>query len=141
MDAELMMLVSTAATTVVGALATDAWEQAKRAVGALWGRVHPERAETVEAELAEVRSGVLAAREAGDERAELDLVAEWQGRLGRLLTAEPGLAEELRTVIDDLNRALPEAERTAISRIQMHATASGNAQVNQAGRDQHIRHG
>jgi hypothetical protein len=52
MDPELILAV---VTTVVKLLATVSWEQAKTVVGGLWLRVHPERAETVQAELAETR--------------------------------------------------------------------------------------
>jgi hypothetical protein len=59
-DPELTALTSTAATAVVKLLATAAWEQATSAVGRLWHRVHPERVEMVQAELAEGRTEVLA---------------------------------------------------------------------------------
>ncbi|WP_423834872.1 hypothetical protein [Streptomyces manipurensis] len=62
MDAELVALTSSAATTVVGLLATDAWEQTKLAVARLWGLSRPEQAETVEAELVETRAELLAFR-------------------------------------------------------------------------------
>ncbi|MGH3688008.1 MAG: hypothetical protein ACRDSM_23780, partial [Pseudonocardiaceae bacterium] len=62
MDPELTALTAMAATTVVQLLATTAWEQAKNAVGELWRRVHPDRAETVQAELEETRLELLTAR-------------------------------------------------------------------------------
>jgi hypothetical protein len=77
-DPELAVLTSTAATTVVQLLATAAWEQAKSAVVGLWRRVHPERAEMVQAELEDSRAEVLAARQVGDEQIEQALVGEWQ---------------------------------------------------------------
>jgi hypothetical protein len=80
-EPELAALTSTAAATVVKLLATAAWERATSAVGGLWRRVHPERAETVQAELEDSRAEVLAARRAGDEQVEQALVGEWQGRL------------------------------------------------------------
>lgn len=43
MDAELVALTSSAATTVVGLLATDAWEQTKLAVARLGGSAVPSR--------------------------------------------------------------------------------------------------
>ena len=94
-------MASTAATTIVGLLASDGWEQAKKAVGSLWRRVHPERAEMVGAEmvgaeLLETREQVLAARQEGDEHAEQELVGEWHSRLRRLLVADPQLADDLK---------------------------------------------
>jgi hypothetical protein len=78
MDTELSALASTAATTVVQLMTTAGWKQAKSAIGGLWRRVHPERVETVQAELEDSRTEVLAARLVGNEEIEQALVGEWQ---------------------------------------------------------------
>ncbi|MFE0389813.1 hypothetical protein ACFW1F_38015 [Streptomyces bungoensis] len=140
MEAELAALVRLAASTVVGAMATAGWESAQRAVGELWRRVHPERADTVVAELGEARADVLAAREQGDERAERELVVAWQARLRRLLAADPELAPELRRITDELlpltGEAGPPADGTRLT-----ANASGRSRVTMAGRDINITKG
>ena len=59
MDPELSALAATAAATLVGLLTTDAWERVKGGLGALWRRAHPERAGTIEAEIAESRDELL----------------------------------------------------------------------------------
>ncbi|MGH3887532.1 MAG: hypothetical protein ACRDSZ_13355 [Pseudonocardiaceae bacterium] len=141
MDPELTALTSTAATTVVQLLATAAWEQAASAVGRLWQRVHPKRAETVQAELEESRTEVLAARQAGDEQVEQALVGEWHGRLRRLLAADPQLADELRRVVAELRSVLADAEPAQGATITMQATTFGSSRVHQAGRDLHITTG
>lgn len=141
MDPELAALTSTAATTVVKLLATAAWERATDAVGGLWRRVHPERAETVQAELEDSRVEVLAARRVGDEQAEQALVGEWQGRLRRLVAADPPLVDELRRVVTELRSALADAEAPQGTTITMQATTFGTSRVNQAGRDLHITTG
>ncbi|MET9250277.1 hypothetical protein [Nonomuraea sp. NPDC003709] len=41
-------LVLAAATAVVTALSTEGWRQARKAVVALWRRVHPERVPAIE---------------------------------------------------------------------------------------------
>ena len=138
MDPELTALTSTAATTVVRLLATTAWEQAKSAIGGLWLRTHPERAETVQAELEDSRTEVLAARQAGDEQVEHALVGEWQGRLRRLVAADPQLADDLRRVVAQLHSALVDADSRKGDTITMRATTFGNSRVNQAGRDLHV---
>ncbi|MGH3915085.1 MAG: hypothetical protein ACRDTC_17010 [Pseudonocardiaceae bacterium] len=127
-------LTSTAATTVVQLLATAAWEQAKSAVGGLWRRVYPERAETVEAELAENRVEILSARQAGDERAAQILVEEWRGRLRRLMAADPQLVDELRRVVAQLLLLLADALPQPTT-ITMQATAFDDSRVYQAGHD------
>ncbi|MGC5343356.1 hypothetical protein ACPXCE_06720 [Streptomyces sp. DT24] len=138
MDPELSILAATAATTVVEALTSAAWEQTQAAIGALWHRVHPDRARTVEAELAETRTDALAALLGGDERAHDALVGEWQGRLRRLLAADPELADELRRLVDALRNSLPRETGAGSPRIDLRARASGHAQVNQAGGSIHI---
>ena len=141
MDPELTALTSTAATTVVQLLATAAWEQAKSAVGELWRKAHPDRAETVQAELEESRTEVLAARQVGDEQVEQALVSEWHGRLRRLVAADLQLADELRRVVAELSSALAYADSPQGATITMQATTFGKSRVNQAGRDLHVTTG
>jgi hypothetical protein len=74
-DPELAELTATAATALVRQLATDSWEGARSAVATLWRRARPGHADAGADELADSRAEVLAAREAGDEQAEDELVA------------------------------------------------------------------
>ena len=141
MDPELTALTSTAAATVVKLLATAAWERATSAVGGLWRRVHPERAQTVQAELEDSRAEVLAAREVGDEQVEQILVGEWQGRLRRLVVADPQLVDELRWMVAELRAVLADADPPQHITISMQATTFDTSRVNQAGRDLHITTG
>lgn len=129
MDAELATLAGTAGTTIVAALVTDTWEKTRTALGALWRRVHPKRAEAVEAELVEARAELLAARAAGDNQVEQELVAEWQSRLRRLLAADPAVAGELRRILGDLAPTLP-AGQVWTGEANVRATASGHGTNN-----------
>ncbi|MDH6128249.1 hypothetical protein [Kitasatospora sp. GP82] len=142
MEPELTTLATTAANAVVRLLATESWELARRTIGRLWQRVHPERAETVTAELDDARAELLAARHDGDEqtvRTEQALVDDWCRRLTRLAHAGgPELVDELRRMIDELGPQTPEPDGTGSGDIRMRATASGHGRVYQAGRDQHI---
>ncbi|WP_422733080.1 hypothetical protein ACN26Y_18005 [Micromonospora sp. WMMD558] len=134
MDAELLALANTAGATVVTLLATDAWETAKSAVGSLWQRVHPERAEAVQAELVEARAEVVAARAAGHDEVEPELVREWQRRLRRLLAADPSVAAELLRLLDEeLTQALPVTGQAWTGDVAMRAEASGHGRVYQVG--------
>lgn len=132
-DAELVELAGTAGTTIVTLLATDAWEKTKAAVAGLWGRVHPQRAETVAAELVEARGELLAAQASGDTDTEQALVGEWQSRIRRLLAADPAVAGELRQLLGELAPAQPAGTQVWTGTVTMTTTASGNAQVNQLG--------
>ena len=134
MELELAALAHLAASTVVGGMATAGWESAQRAMGELWRRVHPERADTVEAELGEARAEVLVARRNGDERVERELVGEWQARLRRLLAANPEMMPELQRLIDELRPTAREAEPRAGS-VNLSANASGHSRITMSGRD------
>jgi hypothetical protein len=134
MDAEITAVASTAATTVVKLLATAGWEQVKAAVAGLWRRAHPERVETVRAELAQSRTGVLAARQAGDEQVEVKLAGEWSGRLRRLVATDPALADEP----PQLSVVLADVDPVWGATITLRAAAFGSGRVHQAGRDLHI---
>ncbi|WP_318308765.1 hypothetical protein [Streptomyces californicus] len=126
-------LVMAAGTALVGAMATDTWQQARSSAVALWRRVHPQRVQAIEEELADVRVEVLAAREAGDSEAEAGLAADWQRRLLRLLRDDPSLADELRRLLDEeLTPLLPSAEANRIGSVEMKARASGRARIYQA---------
>ncbi|MFI0483486.1 hypothetical protein [Actinomadura sp. 9N215] len=132
-------LVMAAGTALVTAIATDGWQQARAGAAALWRRVQPERAAVIEAELEEVRGEVLAARQAGDRQAEEHLADEWRRRLARLVAADPAAGAEIQEVLDQVWKPLlTEEEQARVQHITMHATASGDARVYQAGRDQHI---
>lgn len=122
-----------AATALIGAMATDAWQKARSAVLALWRRVHPDQVATLEAQLGEARSDVLA----GDARVAGDLASEWKRKLLHLLENDPSLADELQRVLDEqLTPLLPSTEQRV--NIAMTATATGQGRVIQAGRDVRI---
>lgn len=137
-DPELAALTAAAATTLVQRLTTEGWEQAKTAVGALWRQVHPERVDTVEAELVEARTTVLAARQAGDDQAEQDLTGEWHSRFRRLVAADPTAVDGLRRLIEELRFSMPGGGDTQIGRVDMRGHAAGHGRINMAARDIHI---
>ncbi|MFH0245293.1 hypothetical protein ACGRHY_23395 [Streptomyces sp. HK10] len=137
MDPEIAALAGSAGTTVLTLMVTDAWERARDGVVSLWRRVHPDRADAVGAELEATRSDLLAAAEAGDVRPREELHSEWQGRIRRLLAADPRIAEDLRRLLEEIGPADGQ-EPAPAARIRMQARASGHGRVYQAGRDQHI---
>ncbi|MET7684678.1 hypothetical protein [Streptomyces sp. NPDC005423] len=134
MEAELTALAKLAASTLVSTMATSGWEGARRAMGELWRRVHPERADTVVAELDEAHAEMVVARRNGDERAEGDLVGEWQARLRRFLVANPQLMPELQRLIDEL-RPTVRGEEPHADTVTLTANASGRSRITMSGRD------
>jgi len=135
LEPEIAALASTAGTTVVTLMATDAWQRTREGIAALWQRVLPERVDTVTAELDATREDLAAAQSDGDEEVVHELQAEWQGRIRRLLVSRPEVAEELRLLLDELGGGRDSATGTTITQ---HATASGQSRIYQAGRDQRI---
>ncbi|TCO53664.1 hypothetical protein [Actinocrispum wychmicini] len=138
MDPEWSTLAETAASALVKRLATDGWEKVVAAVGALWRRVHPDRADTVRAEAAETRENLVAARGTGGESVEEDLVGEWRSRLRRLVAADPGVVDELRHLVAEWSPAENRGGYTEIGQLTMRANASGHSRVTMAGRDAHV---
>ncbi|MFG2842627.1 hypothetical protein ACGF12_05555 [Kitasatospora sp. NPDC048296] len=136
MDQELTSLAGVAAAAVVQQLTTSAWERIRSAIGELWRRRHPERAETVLAELGEAREEVAEARRAGDGQAEQEVVDLWGARLRRLLAADPGAAEQLRSLVEELTGS--SAPAAAQPSVNFQAHASGRARINQAVGDIHV---
>ncbi len=137
MDPEVTLLAQSAGTTLVALMATDAWHHVRDGITQLWRRTRPERAETVAAELEAGREDVLAATAADDQETLDELRLQWQGLVRRLLVARPAAVEELRALLDQLDPG-GSAARQITQQITQHATASGQARVYQAGRDQHI---
>ena len=87
-------------TALVGAIATDAWQQAHEAVVSLWHRMRPLREnDGIGAVLDELQEQVLVARRDGDADTERALEGVWQLRLQQQqqqqqqqLRADPALA-------------------------------------------------
>ena len=129
-------VVAAFGTALVGAIATDAWQQVHKAVTGLWRRVHPRREEDdgIGAELDELRDQVLAARRDGDAGTERALEGAWQVRLAQLLRADPALAAELRRVLDQvLTPALTPAEQARVGTIIMTGSSHDSSTFTQIG--------
>ncbi|MEN8653385.1 hypothetical protein ABCR94_22990 [Streptomyces sp. 21So2-11] len=103
MEAELVALATAGATALVQQMVTDSWSHARGRVAAFFSRGGAAvDEETVEGELEVSRGELAAAREAGDEQAVSDVEAEWRTRLRRALQADPALAEDLRSLLEEL---------------------------------------
>lgn len=124
-------------TALVGAMATDVWQQARASVVALWRRVHPQQADTVEADLEGLRGQILDARQAGRAEIEQALTGVWQGRLQQLLLDDPAVAPELQRVLDDtLTPVLTPAEQARIGTLIMMGSSHGSSTFNQVAGNQ-----
>lgn len=135
MDAETASLAAAAATALVAAMTTDAWNSVKESLVALWHRAHPGRAGTIGEELEEARG--IAEYAGPSDQAIQGLISEWQSRLARLLENNPSLAGELGSLLSRW-QGQDSREVPAVSEVHIEARAKDNSRVNIAGRDMHI---
>jgi hypothetical protein len=128
-------VVAAFGTALVGAIATDVWQQVREAVTGLWRRVHPQQEDGgIGAELDELREQVLVARGGGDADTERALEGAWHVRLQQLLRADPDLAVELQRVLDQvLTPALTPAEQARVGTIIMTGSSHDSSTFTQIG--------
>ena len=120
---------------LVGAIATDTWQQAREAVTNLWRRAHPRQtADSIGTELDELREEILLARRDGDTDTESAQEGAWQVRLQQLLRADPAVSPELQRVLDQvLIPALTPAEQTRVGAIIMTGSSHDSSTFTQIG--------
>ncbi|WP_299537759.1 hypothetical protein [uncultured Streptomyces sp.] len=103
MEAELAALAASGATALVGHMVEESWTQARGRVARFFARrggAEP----PLEGELDESREDLLAARDAEDVEAAADVEAQWRARMRRTLRADPAAADELRSLLAELER-------------------------------------
>ncbi|MEU5521554.1 hypothetical protein ABZ759_13035 [Streptomyces sp. NPDC047860] len=131
---ELSVLAAAAATALVGAMATDTWTRAAEAMTGLWCRFRPGEAQEIGQDLELLHRDVHRARERGDTAAEDELVAEWQGTLGRILRRHEEMVPALQMVLEeDLAPLLSEEQRQVIYKQFNTATGHGTVVAAQNG--------
>lgn len=128
-------VVAAFGTALVGAIATDTWEQVRDALTALWHRARARSdAGEIGAELDDLREQVLHARRDGDTTIETALEGAWQLKVLDLLRTDPALADELGRAMDEvLTPALTQTEQTRIGNILMTGSSHGSSTFTQIG--------
>lgn len=117
----LIALAVLAGNTVVAAATTDAWEAARRGFARLLGRSDPDRTKVAKRRLAETREQLIAAEGQDLEQVRASLAERWAGRLADLLEEDPGAEPDLRTLVQEIQAALPAGTVSAAD----HAVAAG----------------
>ncbi|MFF1767397.1 hypothetical protein [Streptomyces sp. NPDC058249] len=107
---ELTELAVAGATALVTQMVSDGRAQVRDRLVAILTRGSGDE-EVVQGELETARAELVAAREAGDARAADDVLVEWRNRLRRTPRADPEVAAELRSLLDELERAADEQPR------------------------------
>jgi hypothetical protein len=115
MSGDLEDLARAAADALVSAMVTDSWETVRRRFAALVG--HEQRMDVGRAQLASAT---------GEDRSRvtLDLARSWSIRLRDALEDSPGLAEQLRALLNELD-----ATRPSSSAPTQHAVADHGSQA------------
>ncbi|MFE6282686.1 hypothetical protein [Streptomyces sp. NPDC057877] len=132
MDPQLALVAGAFGTAVVGAMASDGYQQAREGAVALWRRFRPGAADDVGQDLDRAREALLSAPTADRDAFAAALASAWQGHALTLLLAEPAAARAIEELAARLNTWDDSPHMT------FHAHASGWARIYQSAGDQHI---
>lgn len=131
MDAELAALASSGATTLVGAMVSDAWAQVRDRVAGYFARRDDggpgAAADTVAGELDVARAELTSAARQDDAEAAADIEAEWRARLRRLLRSDPEAADRLRALLAELEPLAAPPAPPAVHN-EVHNSITGGTQ-------------
>ncbi|GAA4603433.1 hypothetical protein BJY16_004613 [Actinoplanes octamycinicus] len=112
MAAEFEMLATSAATTIVGLMATDAWRQARSLLAGVWRRNLPDQAGRLEQDLDGADRIVAVARQGGADAVEDAVRTDWRRRITDFLAENPDARDDLREAL----RQMPEPPRQESNR-------------------------
>jgi hypothetical protein len=131
----LEALALTGATTVVAAMATDAWQATRAGTARLFRHGGPAREEAAAALLE--ADAALVARAANAQRARLALIPRWQLELEELLRDRGDAASEVQALVREVRSLLPRMQETWVQNNiardhgQVFASLGGNVIVHQ----------
>ena len=121
MDAELLSLAGSGATTLVGLMVSDGWAAVRQRIARLLARNGD--VESAEAELQRSRDEVASALAGGDAQAEAESIEEWTPRLRRLFRSDPDAGRQLLSLLEELR-----GETGAKADGSVHNVISGGVQ-------------
>jgi hypothetical protein len=108
----LIALAALAGNAVVTAAVTDAWGGAKKGFARLLGRGDPDKTKAVERRLEETRDQLAGATGADLERVRAALEAQWTTRLSDLLEDDPGVEDDLRALVEEIQAQVSASEHS-----------------------------
>jgi hypothetical protein len=132
MDAEVVTLINSGATTLLGLMVTDAWGRAKRGAVALFGGSDKGDPLPIASDLEESCVRLRAALDAGDVEAQTELATEWRSRLRRAVQNGDLALNSLREFVDE-NSGVLEKYNVRVGEMSIHAEARDNSRVYQQG--------
>ncbi|GCD99138.1 hypothetical protein [Embleya hyalina] len=142
MDPELVALASAGGTALVGVMATDSWNAARRMVTRLFSRQGQDREAAIESQLDGNQALILGAEDPDQTRTYLAPL--WEREFSTLLTAHPDAEADLRRLVDQLqaaskNRPAWTQINTARDNSRVFAAQGGNVVVHGTEPSQHER--
>ncbi|WP_330296855.1 hypothetical protein [Streptomyces sp. NBC_00503] len=111
---DVAALVTAGATTIVGLMASDAWNYASGRFARLLGRTDDRARAGADGGLRASRAELLLARADGDEAAVAQVEEGWRNRLRLALEADPQAVRELTELLDEVNPGWREAASTSV---------------------------
>jgi hypothetical protein len=125
LEETLATLAMTGATTVVAAMATQAWQTTRTGVLQLFRRDQAQQP----AIATQLDSDVtLVAQEADSEGARQDLVPVWNRRLAAFLRQHPDALDEFQALVSTVRAELPQAQQRWVQHITAHGGLAFGAQ-------------
>ncbi|MBR7831301.1 hypothetical protein KDK95_33665 [Actinospica sp. MGRD01-02] len=120
MDAELVALASSGASTLTTLMVTDGWSQGKEKFARLLAR-HHRGAEAMAGELEGARVQLTTALALGDGDGADEVQIEWRSRLRRMLTEDPQAAPLLEQLLEEFALSVSSAPaRTEVHHNTFH---------------------
>ncbi|MFY1597119.1 hypothetical protein [Micromonospora sp. WMMD737] len=123
-DAALVGLATAGGTALIGAVAEDTWQLAKNGFGRLFGRGDQAQMATTEERLERTRVAIESAG-SDAERVKAEQHIAWRARLEDFLAENPGAAEELQSLIGQINAG---GSSRSTGYVTQNAAAFDNAQ-------------
>ncbi|MFI6937065.1 hypothetical protein [Streptomyces sp. NPDC050287] len=123
----VVALAQAGGTTLVTAMAGDAWQGVRDAFGGLLGRGDADGENRALARL-DAAAATVAQASAQDDDAVLGQVAgQWQTRLQDFLEEYPEAREQLEGLIEQARSQVPEERAVQVTQAISHSTVKGNA--------------
>ena len=130
-------IVTAAGSAMVGAMATDAWDEAKSLVARLLGRGDSRRVEAMTVQLEEDATLVAKSGNNVIDAVRAELVPVWRRRLADFIEANPEAASELQAFVERVEAQLP-ARQQAWFRQYNQASSGGTVIAHQGTGTQRI---
>ena len=133
MDPELASLASTAGSTLVTLMTTDAWEQAKAKFLGFWRVTRPRTAQIIETHLDDTRAALTAQGTVEGDALATAYGSQWSSHIEELMADNGEAKEALIALIADLSASLSQDERDMMTRVQISVRTSGHGTTNVLG--------